>query len=362
MSDNRRVYRRIMKGLKQIYPPRELNGHQVRHLNTLAGMMTGIVQSNSCHLEKMAGKVPEATQVESRAKKMVRFLKNETIKAEIFYMPFLRPLVAALGRSGTITLAMDSSETGRGCLTLMISLIYRKRALPLVWHTVKQKKGHLPEETHLALLQEVTAVIPTDCQVVFLGDGEFDGLELQQALTDLGWEYICRTAQNRIVVDEGDVFALDEIGLTPGERIDMPQVGFTHERYGPVLVIAWWRNGYEEPLYLVSNMSCVGEACHWYRKRFRIETFFSDQKSRGFNLHKSHLSDPQRLARLLLAACLAYIWLIYLGVKVRSDQTLMRQVHRTDRCDLSLFQLGLRCLDHLLNRELPLPFQLSVPR
>lgn len=31
-----------------------------------------------------------------------------------------------------------------------------------------------------------------------------------------------------------------------------------------------------------------------YAKRFRIETFFSDQKSRGFHLHKSHLSDPVR--------------------------------------------------------------------
>jgi hypothetical protein len=26
-----------------------------------------------------------------------------------------------------------------------------------------------------------------------------------------------------------------------------------------------------------------------------IETFFSDQKSRGFNIHKSHLSDTVRL-------------------------------------------------------------------
>jgi hypothetical protein len=40
-----------------------------------------------------------------------------------------------------------------------------------------------------------------------------------------------------------------------------------------------------------------------------IETFFSDQKSRGFHLHKSHIADATRLARLLIAACLAYIWM-----------------------------------------------------
>jgi hypothetical protein len=42
-----------------------------------------------------------------------------------------------------------------------------------------------------------------------------------------------------------------------------------------------------------------------YRKRAHIETFFSDQKSRGFHIHKSHLRDPARLSRLLIAACLA---------------------------------------------------------
>ncbi|MFY9944069.1 MAG: hypothetical protein WAK57_17985 [Desulfobacterales bacterium] len=40
--------------------------------------------------------------------------------------------------------------------------------------------------------------------------------------------------------------------------------------------------------------------------RFTIETFFSDQKSRGFNIDKSHLSCPQRLTRLMYASCLAY--------------------------------------------------------
>ena len=57
---------------------------------------------------------------------------------------------------------------------------------------------------------------------------------------------------------------------------------------------------------MVTNMASAEEACRLYAKRFRIETFFSDQKSRGFHLDKSHISDQTRLARLLVAACLAY--------------------------------------------------------
>jgi hypothetical protein len=45
-----------------------------------------------------------------------------------------------------------------------------------------------------------------------------------------------------------------------------------------------------------------------YPQCAHIETFFSDQKTRGFQLHKSHHSAPARLARLLIAACPAYLW------------------------------------------------------
>ena len=93
----------------------------------------------------------------------------------------------------------------------------------------------------------------------------------------------------------------------------------------------------------------------------RIETFFSDQKSRGFHIHKCHVSDPARLARILIAACLAYIWMIYLGT-LTVKQDLVSTIHRTDRCDLSLFQLGLDYLEHCLNRALEIPFELVLPR
>ena len=125
------------------------------------------------------------------------------------------------------------------------------------------------------------------------------------------------------------------------------------------MVLCCWAKGHAEPLYLVSNMDAAEEACRYYQKRFRIETFFSDQKSRGFSIQKSHISDVQRLSRLLIAACLAYIWIVYLGAVSEKDQW-RSIIHRRKRCDLSLFQLGLRLLEYFLNEELPIPVQFYV--
>ena len=151
-------------------------------------------------------------------------------------------------------------------------------------------------------------------------------------------------------------YRLDALGACskPGTLIALQEVQITRDAYGPVMLLCCWATGYHEPLYLVSNMDAAEEACRLYQKRFRIETFFADQKSRGFHLHKSHISDPQRLSRLLIAACLAYIWIIYLGV-LGEKEGWRSVVHRHDRCDLSLFQLGLRTLEHLLNKDLAIP-------
>lgn len=56
---------------------------------------------------------------------------------------------------------------------------------------------------------------------------------------------------------------------------------------------------------------------------------------------------------LLIAACLAYLWLIYLGT-LASQPHWRRLIHRSDRCNLSLFQLGLRLLDFWLGDDAPL--------
>jgi hypothetical protein len=46
-------------------------------------------------------------------------------------------------------------------------------------------------------------------------------------------------------------------------------------------VISWWASRYEEPIFLVTNLHNAYQDCRYYRRRYRIETFFSDQKSRG---------------------------------------------------------------------------------
>jgi Transposase DDE domain len=359
MSDNLRRYRAICHALMQAYPTPP-TGHFARHVQTLAALMSGIVGGKSTQLPHIATKVPDGRKSESRVKRFARWLDNAHILEEMYFLPYAEILLTHLALE-TLVLVMDGSVVGRGCAALMIHVIYKGRALPLAWRVRQGPKGHFPEDLHIAVVELISALIPEGAKVIFLGDGEFDGTALQATLNKAGWFYVCRTAQSTVATWEGETFRLDTLGACskPGTLIALQEVKFTRDAYGPVMVLSCWAKGYQEPLYLVSNMASAEEACRYYQKRFRIETFFSDQKSRGFNIQKSHIADPQRLSRLLIAACLAYIWIVYLG-SVCERNGWISIVHRKKRCDLSLFQLGMRLLEYFLNEELSIPVQFYV--
>src|SRR3990172_3640467 len=333
MSDSRRVYRAIKQALTQAYPDRP-QGNRARHLETLVGMVSGIVLGKSCQLPKIASKVPGEVHPDSRTKQLSRWVQNEHITGDLYFLPFVEPLLVSLAAVRPLVLIMEGSAVARGCVTLMVSLIYAGRALPIAWLVIEGAKGHFPAETHVALLREVRALVRQTATVIFLGDGEFDSPALQAEANGYGWEYACRTAKNIQISVEGKWSSLADLKVQRGKREFRKRARFTQAAYGPVMVIAWWEARYTDPIYLVSNMASVEAACRWYRKRMHIETFFSDQKSRGFHLDKSHLSDPERVERLMLAACLAYLWSIYLGTVAQRDGW-VPVIHRRHRCDLS---------------------------
>lgn len=352
MSDSRRVYRAIRQAMKQLYPT-EPQGNVARHLNTLAGMVSGIVLGRSCQLPILAAKAPDDSLAESRSKRFSRWLQNETVTPEMYFLPFIELLLTGLAQTRPLVFIMDGSEVGRGCLALVISVVYSHRALPIAWVVVRGSKGHFPADTHVRLLRAVVERMPLTATAQFLGDGEFDSRDLQQALDACQWTYVCRTAKNTQIHLDGDWVALVSMDVHRGRKKMWRAVRFTQADYGPVQVIGWWDSACDEPLYLVTNLTDRGEACRCYQKRMLIETLFSDQKSRGFRLNQSHLSDPERLSRLLIATCLAYWWIIYLGT-LASQPHWRRLVHRADRCDLSFFQLGLRLLAFWLEDDAPL--------
>lgn len=247
---------------------------------------------------------------------------------------------------------MDGSQIGRGCMVLMVGVLYKKRALPITWVVYRGKKGHTTAQRHIQALEKVLPLLPPESELVLIGDAEYDTTEMLAWLQENTlWQYVLRTSPQIYVLDSQQSQPISGYPLEKGQVFCRNGVGFTQTAQVTINLVGWWGSRYEEPIFLVTNLANAYQACRYYRRRYRIETFFSDQKSRGFHIHKSHLSNPIRLSRLLIAACLAYIWMIYQGLWVIATGN-TGLIDRTDRIDKSVFRLGLDWLKFALKRNI----------
>ena len=94
MSDNLRRYRAIRDALTQGYPGQP-TGTVARHLTTLAALISGIVGSKSTQLPSVATKIPDGTKPESRVKRLTRWLDNERILEEMYFLPYAEILLTS---------------------------------------------------------------------------------------------------------------------------------------------------------------------------------------------------------------------------------------------------------------------------
>src|SRR5205809_7034675 len=114
MSDNLRRDRTIHQALKQGYPG-EPSGRLVQHLTTLAAFISGIVGSKSSQLPSMATKVPDRAKPDSRVKLLSRWLDNDAILEEVYFLTYAELLLNQLALE-TLVLVIDGSGVGRGAV------------------------------------------------------------------------------------------------------------------------------------------------------------------------------------------------------------------------------------------------------
>lgn len=342
----------IKKCLKRAYG--QVKGHQASRLDNLSKLLYAIIRSEHCSLQKIGEKLPESTDLESRIKKAKRFLTSKYTDYNSFYLPHLVLLFSWLKDKEWVFI-IDGSDVGNGCATLMVSIAWKNRALPVCWLVRKGSKGHFSVNAHLEVIEELAKLLPEHGkQIVLLGDGEFDSPELQAYCQDQGWLYVFKTAKNTKVNTDKSLdgaFAIGCLYPMEGHQHWLAELYFTKKLFGPVKCMVWHHPKCDEPIYLVSNLEWAKDIMDYYSKRFLIETMFRDIKSSGFNIHKTRLKDPERLFNLLILVAIAFLIVAAFGAFEQQWQHFKAKFARKDRIkQLSVFQIGLRaflfCMDN----------------
>lgn len=285
---------------------------QIRRIEVLCLMVSSCIRQQSCGLQALstADKEPK-TQIESRIKQAKRWLSSKWTDWESFFAPYIKLILLNIAKRGELVLVMDGSEMAGDCTVLMLSVLWKNHAIPLAWMVKNGEKGHFPEQVHLDLLDMASCVIPTNCRVVLLGDGEFDGKLLCARCEELHWEFVLRTSLDRKIEDNGDILSIGQLAIWPGQ-----ETAFVESALLGYHAVLWHYKDYEHPIPLLTNMELGEMACAYYERRFKIELLFKLLKSSGFNVHKSKITGEKRVASLIIVLALAFVLVFWAGVNL----------------------------------------------
>lgn len=353
MSNNLRLYHTVLKQLCQWLPD-----ERITRMRNLALLVTGLYLSGAVQLPLVVRKWPMQSKLPSLVNRLSRFLRNERLSVQRCYQPIAQQLVS-LFAGQSICLLIDCTKVGFNHQLMVVAIAYRKRALPLAWSVHPGAKGSVAVTEQIALLSQVQSLLPPESDVWILGDSGFQFVPLLRWLQARGWHFVIRQSGNNMVSWSGQQWVrLTDLGLVEGESKMIGWVQLTRKnKYGWVWLILHWKQGEDEPWYLVSDRP--GDRTHvkLYEKRMWIEEMYGDMKGHGFNMEATHLRDPDRIMRLLLGVCIAYVWFIALGswLVKRGHRHL---IDRKDRRDKSYFRLGWDWMERCCRLDQPFVFRI----
>ncbi len=318
-------------------------------------LVVGIFHSHSVSLSKIAGKVMSTAKNVSTVRRLSRFLASPAVKVRSWYRSTAKAwLLSQFQQVGEIRLIVDGTKVGFGHQLLMVSLAYRRRAVPIAWSWVRQVRGHSSGKQQISLLKYVLTLIPQNTPVFLVGDSEFGSIAVLRQLKQWRWFFVLRQKGNTglWINEQVGWQRMEKFVQHAGQSTWCPNSYLTQTEIHPVSALIHWQIGEKEPWCLATNLPDASLTLRYYRRRMWTEEMFADFKKHGFDLENTMLRNSPRLSRLTLAVAFLYVWLLSVGSRtIRAG--LRHFVDRMDRRDLSIFQIGLRFIDRRLLHSLP---------
>ena len=122
-------------------------------------MMTGLILSREISLGAWALYVHSRAQyVASSIRRFRRFLDNDRIDVPRLYAPLLHQALQGWDR-GTVFVALDTSMLWNTYCIVRLSLIYRGRAIPIVWKVLEHGSATIAYQDYYTLLDQAAQVL-----------------------------------------------------------------------------------------------------------------------------------------------------------------------------------------------------------
>jgi hypothetical protein len=307
---------------------------------TLAFLTIGMLSARTTNLSVLASEWTGTALVGSTYRRLQRFFQFADVGED-----WAALVVAGLLQlEGPLTLVLDRTnwKVGRRDINLLVlAVTTRRHRVALMW-TVLDRAGNSGAPERIALIERFIASFGRERIGLLLGDREFIGTEWLNFLIEKDIPFVIRMrAGQRATTAEGRTGSLGRLLAAPGGRRDATVTLDAMARGGapgPAVAVRAVRPKGREPVIVATNRPDA-RALAAYRKRWAIECFFADAKSRGLNLEDTRLTAPRKLDLLVAILVIAVAWASATAARLIGRRALPRKKHGYPA--KSVFRIGL---------------------
>lgn len=338
------------------------HGARIKFMARYIGSLLKLATTNG---KELALALNPRVKEDSNYRRIQRFMSEFAFDFGMFG----RFLLSLLPQKEGFIVVMDRTEWHFGSKPvnmLMIGFAYKGIAFPVLWNVLSKesdgaagKEGSSSTEERKALFERFLELVPPEKIRAFVADREFISEDWLGFLTEREVPFVIRIRSSRRVALKspgrpglparmffrGPLLSVGQKRklaggqhFVSGQPVNVTGKRLTEKSDEFLILISSRLSGSEEPLWL-------------YRRRWEIESLSQKflraaMKSRGFNLETTHVTTPERIAKLVGLLALAFVWSHLVGQERHAREPLKTKNHGYP--ERSLFRYGLDLLRSIM--------------
>jgi hypothetical protein len=305
-------------------------------------MLLALMATRTINLSKLACALMSDAMQLSRYRRLQRFFAQFHIDYDRI-AGFIFRLFFVAGGQWYLTMDRTNWQWGKSDINILtLGIAFKGTAIPIYWMLL-EKKGNSDTPERIALIQKFIRQFGKHCIAGVLADREFIGREWFGWLLKEKISFYIRIKNNTITTNSrGLEVNIDALfyGLKPQEqRI----IQGKRKIWGHPLYLAGLRLSDGE-LLIVATDACPDDAIKIYGLRWEIETLFGCLKGRGFHFEETHITDKERIKKIVVLLSIAFCWAHKIGEWQHEIKPIKIKKH--GRLAVSVFRYG---LDYIIN-------------
>jgi hypothetical protein len=218
----------------------------------------------------------------------------------------------------------------------MLSITYKDISIPILW-TVLDEKGCSDNDEREEILEKFIDEFGALSIRFVTADREFCSRQWLKYLIDKKIGYRLRIKANyQITNKHGKLIRASRLcrTLKINERIEL---GGKRQLWNQSVFVAVCRKDDGDNVIVISSEKS-GKILLEYGERWKIETLFGILKTRGFRLEDTHITETERISKLISLLTIATVWALLAGQLEIQATPLKSKKH--GRLEKSIFRLG----------------------